>query len=116
MALVFGLPSVVSIILTRIYLLPFIPDETSSRIQSFTVTRNIFLLLIFAGLMILASYKMISKKYFRRNCWNAVQKIRIVLLLAAGQGSIVGVFNRIGRRRRRFYDNPGIGQPIKSAQ
>ena len=60
MALIFGIPSVISIILTRIYLLPFIPDEIL-RIENFTITRNIFLLLIFAGLMILASYKMISQ-------------------------------------------------------
>ncbi|PTT38402.1 permease, partial [Chryseobacterium sp. HMWF028] len=87
MALIFGIPSVVSIILTRIYLLPLIPEEVL-RIQNFTITRNIFLLLIFAGLMILASYKMISKNTSEKLLESTEDKNNILLI--AGQGSIVG--------------------------
>lgn len=87
MALIFGIPSVISIILTRIYLLPFIPDEIL-RIENFTITRNIFLLLIFAGLMILASYKMISQNTLEKS-WKSTEDKNNTLLIA-GQGSIVG--------------------------
>jgi len=87
MALIFGIPSVISIILTRIYLLPFIPDEIL-RIENFTITRNIFLLLIFAGLMILASYKMISQNTSEKPLESTEDKNNTLLI--AGQGSIVG--------------------------
>lgn len=85
--LIFGIPSVISIFLTRIFLLPFIPDSIF-RIGNFVMTKNIFLLLIFAGLMIVASYKMIRK--------NKVTEIKTRSLhknntsLAAGEGLVVG--------------------------
>lgn len=88
MALVFGLPSVISIFLTRIYLLPLIPENVF-QIQNFTVTKNIFLLLIFAGLMILASYKMIKRNSTEEPLESITNKNST--FLAAGQGSIVGV-------------------------
>lgn len=87
-ALVFGIPSVVSIFLTRIYLLPLIPEEVI-RIQNFTMTRNMFLLLIFAGLMILASNKMIRNSTSEDPLQSTNEKNNV--LKAAGQGSIVGV-------------------------
>jgi uncharacterized membrane protein YfcA len=85
--LIFGIPSVISIFLTRNFLLPFIPDPIF-RIGNFMMTKNIFLLLIFAGLMIAASYKMIRK--------NKVTEIKTRSLhknntsLAAGEGLVVG--------------------------
>ena len=59
-ALVFGIPSIISVFLTRTYVLPAIPEAVLS-IGNFTLTKNIFLLLLFAVLMILASYSMIKK-------------------------------------------------------
>lgn len=87
-ALVFGFPSVISIFLTRLFLLPLIPEEIVT-IKDFTITRNIFLLLSFAVLMILASYKMIRKNTAAKPLENDTDKNNT--LLAAGQGSIVGV-------------------------
>jgi uncharacterized membrane protein YfcA len=60
-AFIFGIPSIISIFVTRNFLLPLIPDEVF-RMGNFMVTKDIFLLLLFAGLMITASYKMIQKK------------------------------------------------------
>jgi uncharacterized protein len=59
-AAVFGIPSVLSVIITRKYIVPEIPNEIG-HFGAFTLTRNVFLLLIFAFLMIYASYKMIKK-------------------------------------------------------
>ncbi|MBD3905328.1 sulfite exporter TauE/SafE family protein [Chryseobacterium sp. Ch-15] len=86
--LIFGIPSVVSIFLTRNFLLPFIPDSIF-RMGNFVMTKNIFLLLIFAGLMIAASYKMIrkNKKGLEGNT-KSLQKNNA--FLAAGEGSVVG--------------------------
>jgi len=88
MAMIFGIPSVLAIFLTRIYLLPLIPEEVF-RIQNFTITRDIFLLLIFAGLMILASYKMIKSNASEKLLEIATDKNNT--LLAGVQGSVVGV-------------------------
>ena len=58
-ALVFGIPSILSVFLTRHYLVPAIPDEIFN-VGSFILTKGIFLMALFAVLMILASYKMIK--------------------------------------------------------
>ena len=60
-ALLFGIPSIFSVFLTRNYLIPTIPEEIFS-VGSFTLTKGIFLMALFAVLMILASYKMITSK------------------------------------------------------
>ena len=59
-ALVFGIPSVISIFLTRNFLLPLIPDQVFA-VGGFLLTKDLLLLLIFAALMIIASYKKIQK-------------------------------------------------------
>jgi len=86
--LIFGIPSVISIFLTRNFLLPLIPDHIF-RIGNFVITKNIFLLLIFAGLMIAASYKMIRKNKVLEIKTTSSQKNNT--FLAAGEGSVVGI-------------------------
>ncbi|MXS69937.1 TSUP family transporter [Flavobacteriaceae bacterium W22] len=60
-AIVFGIPSIAAIFLTREYLLPAIPQEIFT-IGSYTITKNIFLMLLFAVLMVAASYSMIKEE------------------------------------------------------
>lgn len=57
--LLFGVPSIISIFSTRKWLIPAIPDVIF-QIESFAMTKRIFLLGFFALLMILASIAMIS--------------------------------------------------------
>ena len=57
-ALIFGIPSIVAVYLTRAYLVPFLP-ETFFTFQAFTLTKPIALMLLFAVVMILASFSMI---------------------------------------------------------
>jgi len=85
-ALVFGIPSVISIFLTRNFLLPLIPDQFA--VGGFLLTKDLLLLLIFAALMIIASYKMIQKNG-ESKVKNITSKNKTVL--AAGQGSAVGI-------------------------
>lgn len=110
MALVFGLPSVISIFLTRIYLLPLIPENVF-QIQNFTVTKNIFLLLIFAGLMILASYKMIKRNSSEEPLESITNKNSA--FLAAGQGSIVGVLTGLVGAGGGFMIIPALVNLLK---
>lgn len=58
-AVVFGIPSIIAVFFTRSKIIPAIPDEIFS-VGNLVVTKGVFLLLLFAILMILASYRMIK--------------------------------------------------------
>jgi uncharacterized protein len=60
-ALVFGLPSLLMVFLTRKFVLPAIPHELFS-IGTLDITRPKFLLLLFASLMVFAAFRMIREK------------------------------------------------------
>ncbi len=59
-ALVFGIPSIIGVFITRVYLVPAIPDPVFN-IGAYSVTKHIMVMLLFALLMIAASYSMIRK-------------------------------------------------------
>lgn len=59
-ALVFGIPSIVGVFITRIFIVPAIPDPVCT-IGTYSVTKHVLLMLLFALLMIAASYSMIRK-------------------------------------------------------
>lgn len=60
-AAVFGIPSLIAVFLTRKFILPWIPEEVFT-VGNFNVSKDIFLMLIFAVLMVVASYTMLRKK------------------------------------------------------
>lgn len=110
-AFVFGIPSIISIFLTRNYILPLIPDEVFT-IRAFVVTKDIFLLLIFAGLMILASYKMIQKRT-ELNI-EAVHPNKNSAILAAGEGSVVGILTGLVGAGGGFMIIPALVNLLKT--
>lgn len=59
--IVFGIPAFISVYITRRLLIPNIPEELIT-ISGFVLTKGIFLLLIFAFLMIAAAISMIQDK------------------------------------------------------
>jgi uncharacterized membrane protein YfcA len=59
-ALIFGAPSIVAVFMVRKFVVPAIPDEIFS-IASFTLTKSLGVLVLFAVLMLLASFSMIRK-------------------------------------------------------
>lgn len=59
-AIIFGIPSIITVYLTRLFLVPLIPSEILS-IGNLVITKSILMLLIFAVLMIFASYSMIRE-------------------------------------------------------
>ncbi len=59
-AVIFAVPSLVSVFLTRKYVMPLIPDVIFSS-DSLTVNKNLFIMLLFAVLMVIVAYKMIKK-------------------------------------------------------
>lgn len=58
-ALIFGFPAIAATYITRAYLLPRIPNPVFE-VGAFIVTKAIFLMMLFAIVMILASYSMIK--------------------------------------------------------
>jgi uncharacterized membrane protein YfcA len=58
-ALIFGFPAIAATYMTRAYFLPFIPNPVFE-VGTFIVTKAIFLMMLFAIVMILASYSMIK--------------------------------------------------------
>lgn len=61
-AVVFGIPSIIAVYATRAFIVPALPDVIFSLGTTFSLTKDIFLMVLFALLMILASYSMIRKK------------------------------------------------------
>ncbi|MGI9652710.1 sulfite exporter TauE/SafE family protein [Chryseobacterium sp. RLHN22] len=109
-AIVFGIPSVISIFLTRNYLLPLIPEEVF-RINDLMITKDIFLLLIFAGLMMVASYKMIRKDIQQPD---EKQENKNNTLLAAGEGSVVGILTGLVGAGGGFMIIPALVNLLKT--
>jgi uncharacterized protein len=60
-AIVFGIPAIAAVYATRMFLMPLIPSEIFS-IGSFTITKPILMMLLFAILMVFASVSMIREK------------------------------------------------------
>ena len=88
-ALVFGIPSIISVFLTRLYLVPAIPNPLFS-VGTFTVAKPMALLVLFAVIMILAAYSMIKPaKKSAETSANGVVEFNFPLILA--EGFIVGV-------------------------
>lgn len=85
-AIVFGIPSIVAVFLTRACIVPAIPAEITT-IGSFLITKSILLMLLFAILMIAASYSMIKKD--NTESVSTIQKFNYPLILI--EGTVVGV-------------------------
>lgn len=110
-ALVFGIPSIISIFLTRNYIVPLIPAKVFT-VSNFVVTKDILLLLIFAGLMILASYKMIQKT---TDCVTKASHLqKNSTLLAAGEGSVVGILTGLVGAGGGFMIIPALVNLLKT--
>ncbi|GGI58185.1 sulfite exporter TauE/SafE family protein [Winogradskyella haliclonae] len=60
-AIIFAIPSIIGVYLTRRYLVPILPDVMFS-ISDFKVTSGIFIMLVFAVVILFASISMITKK------------------------------------------------------
>lgn len=87
-AIVFGIPSIIAVFLTRAWLVPAIPKEVIT-IGNFIVTKNILVMVLFALLMIAASYSMIKKDKKKNETPDAEQKFNYPLILI--EGAVVGV-------------------------
>lgn len=110
-AFIFGVPSIISIFLTRKYLLPLIPDEVFT-FGNFIVSKDIFLLLLFAGLMITASYKMIQKRVELKI--ETVPAENNNTPLAVAEGCVVGIVTGLVGAGGGFMIIPALVNLLKT--
>jgi uncharacterized membrane protein YfcA len=101
-AVLFSLPSIVAVFLTRTLLMPALPDVLIST-PSFRLSKNTFILLLFALLMVVIAYHMIRSSHpeeekqaagagWSRHLWLALLGLLTGLLtglLGAGGGFII---------------------------
>ena len=87
-AVIFSIPSFISVYLVRKYMMPAIPD-TLFHIGELAITKNIFIMVFFAAIMLFASISMIrNKKAEAEN--NDVSKITFNYPLIILEGFAVG--------------------------
>lgn len=109
----FGLPSIVTIFITRKWIVPAIP-EIVYQTESFTLTKRVLILGVFAVLMILASISMIrgSKEITNEN-----HRFRVVLVII--EGIIIGFLTGLVGAGGGFLIIPALvlltGLPFKTA-
>ena len=87
-AIIFGTPAIVAVYATRKFIIPTIPNEVFS-VGGFIVTKPILLMLIFAALMVSASYSMIRVKKGAEQNDSQEQKFNYPMILL--EGAVVGV-------------------------
>ena len=87
-AIVFGIPSIIAVFTTRALIVPAIPKEIIS-IGDFILTKDLFLMLLFAVIMIIASYSMIKKDKKIASEEPQEQKFNYPIILI--EGALVGV-------------------------
>ncbi|MCE3278761.1 MAG: hypothetical protein K0S44_952 [Bacteroidetes bacterium] len=87
-AVVFGVPSIVTVFLTRAYIVPAIPKEVFT-VGTFIVTKSILMMLLFAILMVIASFTMIRKEKKKKEEYFGPQKFNYPVILI--EGAMVGI-------------------------
>lgn len=87
-AIIFGIPSIIAVFVTRKYLLPAIPNEIGE-FGGINITKSLMMMLLFAILMIAASFSMIRSKSSNEKVTEGEQKFNYPLILI--EGALVGL-------------------------
>lgn len=91
-ALVFAIPSFVTVFLTRKFLVPALPDPLFS-ITSIEISKNVGIMVFFAVIMLAASISMIMGKKSKES--DVTEAIKFNFPMIALEGSVVGVITGI---------------------
>lgn len=87
--LTFGIPSIITIFTTRKWIIPSIPD-TLIHINSFTISKRLFILSIFSVLIIGSSYVMITKNIRPLIDFGKRKTLHLII-----QGALIGALTGI---------------------
>lgn len=114
-ALIFGVPSIISVYSVRKFVVPVIPDPVFT-LADLTISKNIFIMALFAILMVIASISMIRKPKKQTDSPNEV-KYNFPLILI--EGIIVGGITGLVGAGGGFLIIPALvlfaGLPMKQA-
>ena len=90
-ALIFGIPSILSVFLTRMFLIPLIPDIIFST-ASYILTKKMFIMFIFSALMVIVAYTMIRKKEYNQALTEVTNEYNYYKLISIGvvSGCVTG--------------------------
>ena len=88
-ALYFGLPSIITVFLTRLYIIEAIPNHLF-QIGSFEITKNMGIMLLFAILMLFAALKMIKGNHLDEPKKISQRSVLPLVFQGAGVGFISG--------------------------
>jgi uncharacterized protein len=109
----FGIPSIISIFITRKWIVPAIPDIIVAT-HTFVLTKRILILGVFALLMILASFSMIKG---RKEIISEARGFRVVLVIL--EGILIGFLTGLVGAGGGFLIIPALvfltGLPFKTA-
>jgi len=113
--IIFGIPSILAVFATRKWLMPAIPDPIFSSVD-FILTKRLFLLGLFAIIMLLAAWSML-KKNKTENAKTANHTFNYPMILL--EGAIVGVVTGLVGAGGGFLIIPALvlftGLPMKEA-
>jgi uncharacterized protein len=85
----FGIPAIASVFVTRFYLVPFIPDRIL-QIGNFQLNKGVFMLLLFALLMIVSAYRMIlSNQVYSQEEFSSKELNHLKISIVGGLVGIV---------------------------
>ena len=82
-AFIFAVPSIISVFLTRKFLMPAIPNPVFAN-SNFILSKELFILLLFAMLMVVAGYTMIRKAKYKEHEESGIHNYNFVLLILIG--------------------------------
>lgn len=117
-AIVFSIPSFISVLITRNYFMPLLPAHIV-RIGEIWITKEILIMLVFALLMILSSYSMINKGFVSKISDEefSPDKIKFNFPLIIMQGTLVGMLTGFVGAGGGFLIIPAlllfVGLPMK---
>jgi uncharacterized protein len=89
-AVIFGIPSIIAVFITRKWIVKAIPQVVID-INGFQIEKDAFLLLLFAVLMLMASYSMIKKSSNKSKMEDLDGSQRFNYPIILLEGSVVGV-------------------------
>jgi uncharacterized protein len=115
-AIIFGVPSIITVFITRAFIVPAIPDKIFS-IGSFSITKSLFMMILFAVLMLFASISMIRDKVKNIAEVNTPKKFNYPLILL--EGTAIGIISGLVGAGGGFLIIPALillsRMPVKQA-
>jgi len=117
-SILFAVPSIIAVYLTRAFLMPAIPETIS--VQSLTIDKNLGIMVLFAMLMLASAAMMLKKAYSKSApATQVIENKQPNVGLIVIEGAVVGVVTGILGAGGGFLIIPALvlilGMPMKNA-